>query len=77
MERPSFQVSVGGMLVLVACVALNIWLFRLGALLGIIGLNVTKHVLIAYLCQVVGVDKRRTSSPPPTPTNRAPRLPVP
>jgi hypothetical protein len=76
MERPSFQVSVGGMLVLVACVALNIWLFRLGVLLGIIGLNVTKHVLIAYLCQVVGVDKRKTSAPSATPTNCPPGLPV-
>ena len=46
------------MLGLVACVALNIWLFRVGPLLGILGLNVTKHVVIAYLCQVVGVNRR-------------------
>jgi hypothetical protein len=46
------------MLGLVACIALNFWLFRLGAFWGIVGLNLTKHVAIAYLCQVLGVDRR-------------------
>jgi hypothetical protein len=46
------------MLGLVACVAVNIWLFRLGAFWGIVGLNVTKHVAIAHLCHVLGVDRR-------------------
>ncbi len=55
----TLQMSVTGLLGLVACVALNIWLFRVGTLLGIIGLNITKHVLIAYLCQVIGVNKQR------------------
>lgn len=59
MERPGLQLSVATMLLLVACVAFNLWLFRLGPLLGIIGLNVTKHVVIAWLCQVLGVDRRR------------------
>ena len=59
MERPGLQLSVATMLLLVACVAFNLWLFRLGPLLGIIGLNVTKHVIIAWLCQVLGVDRRR------------------
>src|SRR5258708_18615749 len=40
MERPGFQLSVAGLLGVVACIAFNIWLFRLGALWGIIGLNV-------------------------------------
>jgi hypothetical protein len=57
MERPSFQLSIAALLGLVACIALNIWLFRLGVLWGILGLNVTKHVAIAYLCQVLGVDR--------------------
>ena len=74
MERARFQLSVAAMLGLVACVALNIWLFRLSVLTGIVGLNVTKHVVIAALCQVVGVD-RRTSAPLPasvnTPSNDA------
>ena len=70
MERPSLQLSLAGMLGLVACVALNIWLFRLGTLLGIIGLNITKHVVIAYLCQVLGVDKRRGPRPRPPPGRR-------
>lgn len=59
MERPGLQLSVATMLLVVACVAFNLWLFRLGPLLGIIGLNVTKHVVIAWLCQVLGVDRRR------------------
>ncbi|MDR3639207.1 MAG: hypothetical protein P4L84_35710 [Isosphaeraceae bacterium] len=53
------QLSVATMLLLVACVAFNLWLFKLGPLLGIIGLNITKHVVIAWLCQVLGVDRRR------------------
>ncbi len=77
MERPAFQVTVAAMLGVVACVALNIWLFRLGVLLGIIGLNVSKHLLIAYLCQVLGVGRRRRRaalSPVPAPSEG---LPVP
>ena len=71
MERPSFQLSVAGMLGLIACIALNIWLFRFGALLGLVGLNITKHVMIAYLCQVLGVDKRKgTDRPSPFPGSR-------
>ncbi len=50
--------TVASMLGLVACIALNFWLFRLGAFLGHLGLNITKHVAIAYLCQVLGVDRR-------------------
>ena len=63
MERPSLQLSVAGLLGLVACAALNLWLFRLSVLAGIIGLNVTKHLVIAYLCQVIGVN-RRPQGPP-------------
>ncbi len=57
------QMSVMTMLAVVACVALNIWLFRLGALWGILGLNVTKHVLIAALCQNLGVNQSNGRSP--------------
>ncbi len=63
------------MLGLVACIALNIWLFRFGALLGLVGLNITKHVLIAYLCQVLGVDKHRGTGHP-QPSTPSPGLPV-
>lgn len=59
MERPAFQLTIVSLIGLVACVALNLWLFRLGPLLGIIGLNVSKHLLIASLCQILGVDRRR------------------
>jgi hypothetical protein len=61
MRRPAFQLTVATMLGLVACIALNFWLFRLGAFWGIVGLNLTKHVAIAYLCQVLGVDRRPTT----------------
>lgn len=64
MERPGFQLSVAGLLALIACVAFNIWLFRLGPLWGIIGLNLTKHVVIAYLCQVLGVNRSTASHVP-------------
>ena len=76
MERHRFQLSVGSLLVLVACIALNFWLFRLGPLLGILGLNVSKHVLIAWLCQTVGVDKREGSHPAVAPVTSS-RSPVP
>lgn len=61
MERPSLQMTIASMLGLVACIALNFWLFRLGVFWGILGLNVTKHVVIAHLCQVLGVDRNRPS----------------
>ena len=48
------------MLALVACVAVNIWLFRLGILWGVVGLNITKHVVIAQLCHAVGVNRKPT-----------------
>ena len=52
------------MLGLVACIAFNFWLFRIGPFWGIVGLNLTKHVAIAYLCQVLGVDRRRAAETP-------------
>jgi len=64
------------MLGLVACIALNFWLFRLGVFWGILGLNVTKHVAIAYLCEVLGVDRHRPSPSPPVILGRAPRIPT-
>jgi hypothetical protein len=60
MERPGFQLTLAALLGLVACIALNLWLFRFGVLAGLIGLNISKHVLIASLCQKVGVDRRKT-----------------
>jgi hypothetical protein len=62
MEQRPFQLKIVSLLGLVACIALNLWLFRLGVLWGIVGLNVSKHVVIAYLCQVLGVDRRHRSA---------------
>lgn len=59
MERARLQLSVSSLLALVACTAFNIWLFRLGVLWGLIGLNIFKHVVIALLCKGVGVDRTR------------------
>ena len=74
MERPAFQLKLASLIGLVACIALNLWLFRLGPLLGLVGLNVTKHVLIASLCQFVGVDRRRGRAPS-TPSPALPATP--
>lgn len=63
MERRGITFSVASMLGLVAAVALNLWCFRVHVVLGLVAINITKHVVIAQLCQAVGVN-RRTSSPP-------------
>ncbi len=68
MRRPGTQISLSGLLALVACVALNIWLFRLGWLWGLVGLNVTKHVAVAVLCAAIGVNAKHGPTAP-----RAPR----
>lgn len=75
MDAPRFQLRVSTLLGLVACVALNIWLFRVGTLLGILGLNVTKHVAIAVLCQAAGVG-RRPAPGRPLPPATTPHLPL-
>ncbi|HKI18399.1 MAG TPA: hypothetical protein VKA15_10985 [Isosphaeraceae bacterium] len=76
MERPILQITVASMLGLVACIAFNFWLFRLGIFWGILGLNVTKHVAIAYLCEVLGVDRRGPAQPTPIMPARAPHIPT-
>jgi hypothetical protein len=70
MERRGITFSVASLLGLVACVAVNLWCFRVHVIFGIVALNVTKHVVIAQLCQAVGVN-RRTASPatPALPTS--------
>ncbi|MGE3820133.1 MAG: hypothetical protein AB7I30_11985 [Isosphaeraceae bacterium] len=68
--------SVAGLLGLVACAALNIWLFRVSVLAGIIGLNVTKHVVIAYVCQVLGVNRQGKAGPMGT-SPQGPGIPLP
>ena len=72
MERSNFQLSIAALLGLVACIAFNFWLFRVGVLWGILGLNVTKHVAIAYLCQVLGVDRQTQSLPAHSPSGSSP-----
>jgi len=76
MERSRFQLSLTSMLGLVPCAALNIWLLRVSVFLGLIAVNVTKHVFIAWLCQVIGVDKRRSGPPRNSPTIPAPSIPL-
>lgn len=57
MNQKSAQFSVAFLLILVACFAMNFWLFRQGIFWGIVGLNVSKHILIAYLCRNLGVNR--------------------
>ena len=76
MQKTAFQITVATMLGLVACIAVNFWLFRLGIFWGIVGLNVTKHVVIAYLCQVLGVDRRLPGHPDRGTPIRAPHIPI-
>jgi hypothetical protein len=54
---------VAAMLGLVACLALNFWLFRVGFVWGLIGLNITKHVGVAVLCQAIGVNQQASLAP--------------
>ena len=55
-HRPN-QISLALMLALVACIAVNLWLFRVSIFWGIVALNITKHVAIAALCQSVGLNR--------------------
>ncbi len=63
MRRSALQFSLAAMLGVVAGVALNIWLFRLGFIWGLVGLNITKHVAVAALCQALGVNRRAADRP--------------
>jgi hypothetical protein len=63
MAKSRFRFTISALLFFVACVAFNLWLFRLGALWGILGLNVTKHVAIALLCRNLGVDRAEAPNP--------------
>jgi hypothetical protein len=55
--RHPAQFSVTTLLLIVALFALNFWLFRQGIFWGIVGLNVSKHVIIAQLCRNLGVNR--------------------
>jgi hypothetical protein len=76
MERPVLQMSVSTMLILVACIALNFWLFRVGVFWGIVGLNISKHVIIAYLCGALGVDRQQPARPAAVLVATTAQLPV-
>jgi hypothetical protein len=74
MVKSRFRFTISALLVFVACFAVNFWLFRLGVLWGILGLNVTKHVVIALLCQNLGVG-RSDEKPAPEPRRVSPPAP--
>ncbi len=78
MSTSRIQISLASLLLAVALVAVDIWLFRIGPLWGLIGLNVTKHITIAVLCQSLGVDRPSLPGPslepgqePSSPSSRA------
>ena len=58
-DRWNLGVGVVG---LTACACLNVWVFRFGMLYGLVGLNLTKHVGVAVLCQAIGVNKAKYHS---------------
>lgn len=62
-QRPGVGRSIGSLLLLVAAVAVNVASFRASFLLGFVALNVTKHLAIAHLCRVIGVNRRLAPSP--------------
>ena len=62
MKRAERWNLVVGLLGLVACALVNVWVFRFGILFGLVGLNVTKHVGVAVLCQAIGVNKGKPAS---------------
>ena len=79
------RVNLGvGVLGLVACAAANVWVFRYGFLAGFVGLNLTKHVGVAVLCQAVGLNKgqprparhRRTAAHRAHPVPAGPHAPA-
>jgi hypothetical protein len=57
MQTRGLQMSLATLLMVVACIALNFWFFRLHLVLGLISLNITKHVLVAGLCRALGVNR--------------------
>jgi hypothetical protein len=59
------QISLTMMLALVACIAVNFWLFRVGIFWGMIALYITKHVVIAAFCQMVGLNREPDVVPVP------------
>ncbi len=61
MGRTDLQFRLTTLIGLVACVAVNLWLFRVGWIWGLVGLNVTKHVGVAWLCQVLGINRPANS----------------
>ncbi len=69
MQRQPLQLSLLGLLGLIACIAFNLWLFRVGVFWGIVGLNLTKHVSIAYLCQILGVNRKPSGKSAPGPAS--------
>jgi hypothetical protein len=57
MQTRGLQMSLATLLMVVACIALNLWFFRLHLVLGLISLNISKHVLVAGLCRALGVNR--------------------
>ena len=50
MGRGRFQFGLRALMIGVAIVAVDCWLFTVGPLAAIVGMVVSKHVLVAYLC---------------------------
>ena len=59
MDSRPFQYGISTLMGCVAFAAFNFWLCSLGAWAVIIAVVIDKHVLVAYLCWRLQIDRRR------------------
>ncbi len=63
MTHRSFQFGLAALVWLVVFAAFNCWLFTLGFWGGVVAVVIDKHVVVAYLCMLAQVDRRRLGRP--------------
>jgi hypothetical protein len=64
-DRRRFRVRTVKLVVTLVTVLISAWLFTLGTLIGILGLLVAKHVLVAVFLMGSGVHDPRLMPPAP------------
>lgn len=63
MKHRSFQFGLAALVWLVVFAAFNCWLFTLGSWGRVVAVVIDKHVIVAYLCMIAQVDRRRLRTP--------------
>jgi hypothetical protein len=71
MDGRPFQFGISTLMVWVAFAAFNFWLCSFGAWGVIVAVVIDKHVLVAYLCWRLQVDRRRQESIAPAKLHQA------